>query len=213
MLFFSFCLEVLYKNSVPIIEEEGGQWGGTNTPTTHKSRSSFHLPQLPFPFSEQKQKNIFYYYLNCYDNSVYLRFLPHDRKICFRKSHFNLRTCVSKEMKEKETKNSSVWGVQQRKQSGESLTHVYTQSTGDSAPSSGAHVHSWWRPEALRDGQPKQVPGVLLSFSQRPGYRDQWNKIDNSEVTPKVSIFYKDAKAIQRKTVFSKNGAGAIGYL
>ena len=116
-------------------------------------------------------------------------------------------------MKEKETKNSSVWGVQQRKQSGESLTHVYTQSTGDSAPSSGAHVHSWWRPEALRDGQPKQVPGVLLSFSQRPGYRDQWNKIDNSEVTPKVSIFYKDAKAIQRKTVFSKNGAGALGYL
>lgn len=116
-------------------------------------------------------------------------------------------------MKEKETKNSSVWGVQQRKQSGESLTHVYMQSTGDSAPSSGAHVHSWWRPEALRDGQPKQVPGVLLSFSQRPGYRDQWNKIDNSEVTPKVSIFYKDAKAIQRKTVFSKNGAGAIGYL
>ena len=54
MLFFSFCLEVLYKNSVPITEEEGGGWWGgeTQTPTTHKSRSSFHLPELPFPFSE-----------------------------------------------------------------------------------------------------------------------------------------------------------------
>lgn len=52
MLFFSFCLEVLYKNSVPIIEEEGGGGEETHTPTTHKSRSSFHLPELPFPFSE-----------------------------------------------------------------------------------------------------------------------------------------------------------------
>ena len=34
MLFFSFCLEVLYKNSVPIIEEEGGGGGG-NTHTYH----------------------------------------------------------------------------------------------------------------------------------------------------------------------------------
>lgn len=99
-------------------------------------------------------------------------------------------------MKEK-TKNSSVWGVQQRKLSGESLTHVSTQSTGDTAPSSGAHVHSWWRPEALGDGEPKPVPGVLLSYSQRPGYRDQGNKTDNPEVIPMVSIFYKDAKAIQ----------------
>ena len=44
MLFFSFCLEVLYKNSVPIIEEEGGGWGGKHT----------HLPPtnqgLPFIF-------------------------------------------------------------------------------------------------------------------------------------------------------------------
>ena len=139
-------------------------------------------------------------------------FLPHDRKICFRKSHFNLRTCVSKEMKEK-TKNSSVWGVQQRKLSGESLTHVSTQSTGDTAPSSGAHVHSWQRPEALGDGEPEPVPGVLLSYSQRPGYRDQGNKTENPEVTPMVSIFYKDARAIQWKTVFSTNGAGATGYL
>lgn len=57
----------------------------------------FSISLVTFPLFEYKQKNIFYYYLNCYDNSVYLPILPHNTKICFRKSRFNLSTRVSKE--------------------------------------------------------------------------------------------------------------------
>lgn len=97
----------------------------------------------------------------------------------------------------KDQKQQCLGSAAEKELPGESLTHVSTQSTGDIAPSSGGHVHSWWRPEALGDGEPKPVPGVLLSYSQRPGYRDQGNKTDSPEVTPVVSIFYKDAKATQ----------------
>lgn len=51
---------------------------------------------------------------------------------------------LSKERKEKETKNSNVWGVQQRRWSGESLTQAHVQGNPPwgAAPSSGAHIHS-----------------------------------------------------------------------
>lgn len=75
MLFFPFALKSFPKTLY-------------HTPTARPPRSP--PPLVSFLLLEQKQKNIFYYYLNCYDNSVYLRFLLHNWKICFRKSHFDL---------------------------------------------------------------------------------------------------------------------------
>jgi len=53
------------------------------------------------------------------------------------------------------------------------------------------------------DGEPKPVPGVL-SFSQRPGYRDQWNKIDNPEVTPNGLHFLQRCKSNSMKDCFQQ---------
>lgn len=102
MLFFSPCLEVLFcKNSLPIVEGEGGG----------EPHTSSHLLWLPLPVFEWQQGNIFYYYLNCYDNSVYLRLLPRDRKIYFRKIPLNLRIYTSIESRERERKAARSGGA------------------------------------------------------------------------------------------------------
>lgn len=59
MLFFSFCLEVLYKNSVPIIEEEGGGWGGhTHLPPTNQDLP-FISPSYLSPSLNRNRKTYF----------------------------------------------------------------------------------------------------------------------------------------------------------
>lgn len=71
-MLFSFCLEVFSKTLYLLLGKGG----------IHKSGSFFHLVKLPFHPFECKQKNIFDYYLKCYDSSVC--FAPWNR-ICFRK--------------------------------------------------------------------------------------------------------------------------------
>lgn len=70
-MLFSFCLEVFSKTLYLLLGKGG----------VHKSGSFFHLVKLPFHLFECKQKNIFDYYLKCYDSSVC--FAPWNR-ICFR---------------------------------------------------------------------------------------------------------------------------------
>lgn len=72
-MLFSFCLEVFSKTLYLLLEKGG----------IHKSGSFFHVVKLPFHPFECKQKNIFDYYLKCYDSSVC--FAPWNR-ICFRKN-------------------------------------------------------------------------------------------------------------------------------
>lgn len=71
-MLFSFCLEVFSKTLYLLLGKGRG---------VHKSGSFFHLVKLPFHLFECKQKNIFDYYLKCYDSSVC--FAPWNR-ICFR---------------------------------------------------------------------------------------------------------------------------------
>lgn len=74
-MLFSFCLEVFSKTLYLLLGKGG----------IHKSGSFFHLVKLPFHPFEGKQKNIFDYYLKCYDSSVC--FAPWNR-ICFRKKSY-----------------------------------------------------------------------------------------------------------------------------
>lgn len=70
-MLFSFCLEVFSKTLYLLLGKGG----------VHKSGSFFHLVKLPLHLFECKQKNIFDYYLKCYDSSVC--FAPWNR-VCFR---------------------------------------------------------------------------------------------------------------------------------
>lgn len=54
---FSFCLEVLYKSSVPIIEE--GKRGVHNTPTTHNLDPLFIFPSYLSPSLNRNRKTYF----------------------------------------------------------------------------------------------------------------------------------------------------------
>lgn len=56
---FSFCLEVLYKNSVPIIEEEGGRWGEQkHLPPTNQDLP-FIFPSYLSPSLNRNRKTYF----------------------------------------------------------------------------------------------------------------------------------------------------------